>query len=208
LAVQKIIARNKSRPGVMNVSASGVHYSWDWDGVHFINLGIVVGQVTEVSRKRRYGSLGSLEFLIQDLNDHVGDSGKPVIITHHVDMLRYAQPLPIDDQKAQGMEWDPADVHGFYQALKPYNIAAILYGHTHARNVFHWDGSNKAAKKGIPAFNVDNSSHFASLNQAFFYFEIHPTGTMVREFHTTDGWTTGNWTPQVWKTEMARKVGS
>jgi len=37
---------------------------------------------------------------------------------------------------AAGMEWDLADVKGFYEAIRNYNIAAVLYGHTHARNVF------------------------------------------------------------------------
>lgn len=32
LAVRKIIERNKTRPGVSNVSTNGVHYSWDWGG--------------------------------------------------------------------------------------------------------------------------------------------------------------------------------
>ncbi len=198
LAVKKIIARNKTRPGVTNVSKTGVHYSWDWGGVHFINLGIVVGQVECVTRKRRYGPLGSLEFLVSDLKEKVGTSGKPVVITHHVDMLRYAQSLPVEDKKAEGMEWDPADVKGFHDALKGYTIAAILYGHTHARKVFRWDGTNKAAKEGIPTFNVDNSSHFAGQQQAVFYFEISGDGLIVREYQTTDAWETGTWSPQTW----------
>lgn len=207
LAVQKIIARNKTRPGVTNTSQNGVHYSWDWGGVHFINLGIVVGQVEDVPRKRRYGPLGSLGFLISDLKDKVGSSGKPVVITHHVDMLRYAQTLPVEDKKAEGMEWDPADVKGFHDAIKGYNVAAILYGHTHARNVFHWDGTNKASKEGTPTFNVDNSSHYASKQQAFFYFEIRRDGLLVREYQTSDAWETGSWTPQTWAFPIARAKG-
>jgi len=34
------------------------------------------------------------------------------------------------------MEWDLADVKGFYEAIRNYNIAAVLNGLTHARNVF------------------------------------------------------------------------
>jgi predicted phosphodiesterase len=200
LAVKKIIERNKSRPDVTNVSKNGVHYSWDWSQVHFVNLGIVVGQVATINRKRRYAPLGSLDFLVSDLKEKVGASGRPVVITHHVDMLRYAQSLPVEDKKAEGMEWDPADVQGFHDALRGYNVAAILYGHTHARNVFRWDGSAKRAEKGIPVFNVDNSSHFASLGQAFYYFEIGADRLTVREYQTTDGWKTGSWTPQTWST--------
>ncbi|VTT98755.1 Metallophosphoesterase OS=Pirellula staleyi (strain ATCC 27377 / DSM 6068 / ICPB 4128) GN=Psta_1259 PE=4 SV=1 [Gemmataceae bacterium] len=198
LAVKKIGERNKSRPGVENVSKNGVHYSWDWGGFHFVNLGIVVGQAADPARKRRYAPLGSLEFLVSDLKEKVGTSGKSVVITHHVDMLRYAQPLPVEDKKAETMEWDPADVRCFHDALKGYNVAAILYGHTHARNVFRWDGSNKAAKDGIPTFNVDNSSHFSGKQQAFFYFELRTDGLVAREYRTDDAWETGEWTPQTW----------
>jgi predicted phosphodiesterase len=206
LAVQKIIERNKTRPGVGNVSKNGVHYSWDWGGVHFVNLGIVVGQVADVTRKRRYGPLGSLDFLVADLKDRVGSSGRPVVITHHVDMLRYAQPLPVEDKKAEGMEWDPADVRGFHEAIKGYTVAAILYGHTHARNVYRWDGTNKPAKDGIPTFNVDNSSHFGSKQQAFFYFEIRADAVLVREYATADGWETGAWTGQSWTAPIPAKT--
>ncbi|MFN9720656.1 MAG: metallophosphoesterase, partial [Planctomycetota bacterium] len=198
LAVQKIIERNKLRPGLTNISKSGVHYSWDWGGVHFVCLGIVVGSVSEVTRPRRYAPLGSLEFLVDDLMGNVGTSGRPIVITQHVDMLRYAQPLPVDDRRAVGMEWDPADVKGFYDALKGYHVAGILYGHTHGRNVYRWNGSNKAANEGIPTFNVDNSSHFGGQQQAFFYLEFRAGQMIAREYRTNDGWETGSWTPQTW----------
>jgi Calcineurin-like phosphoesterase len=197
-AVRQMIVRNKTRPGLGNVSRSGLHYSWDWEGVHFINLGIVVGDAVGATRPRRYAPLGSLPFLVEDLRQQVGTSGRPVVITHHIDVLRYSQPLPVEDRKAQGMEWDPDDVAGFYQALRGYKIAAILYGHTHGRNVFRWDGTPKAAQAGVPTFNVDNSSHFAGQQQAFFYFEIGNAGLVVREYQTKDAWATGSWTPQTW----------
>lgn len=206
IPLRQIIARNKTRPHVTNVSRNGLHYSWDWGPVHFVNLGIVVGQVEDVKRKRRYDPLGSLEFLIADLKDKVGASGRPIVLTHHVDMLRYAQPLPIEDKKAESMEWDPADVKAFYEALNGYNIAAILYGHTHGRNVFRWDGSAKAAKTGIPVFNVTKSSHFSSQVQGLFYLEIRGDSVIAREYQTKDGWQTGSWTPQVWTAAVRKPV--
>lgn len=203
--IQQIIERNKTRPGVTNVSKNGLHYSWDWGPVHFINLGIIVGGDGNVKRKRRYDPLGSLEFLIADLKDKVGDSGRPVVITHHVDMLRYAQPLPVDDKKAEAMEWDPADVKAFYDAVKDFNVAAILYGHTHARNVFRWNGSAAAGKTGIPVFNVSKSSHYSGKGQAFFYMEIADGNVTAREYQTKDGWETGAWTPQMWSAEFSKR---
>ncbi len=205
LAVKKIIARNKDRPGVGNVSKNGVHYSWDWGGIHFINLGIVVGQVASVRRKRRYAPLDSLDFLVSDLKEKVGTTGRPVLITHHVDVLRYAQPLPVEDSKARGLEWDPADVNGFHQALAGYNVAAILHGHTHARNVFRWDGTTKGAARGIPVFNVTKASHFAGKHQGFFYFEVRRDSLLVREYQTADSWQTSSWAPRKWTAPVAAK---
>jgi hypothetical protein len=69
-----------------------------------------------------------------------------------------------------------------------YNVAAVLYGHTHGRKVYRWDGTNKAAKDGIPTFNVDNSSHFGGKQQAFFYFELRADEVIVREYQTSDAW--------------------
>jgi cytolysin (calcineurin-like family phosphatase) len=198
IPIKQIIERNKTRPQVTNLSKNGLHYSWDWGNVHFVNLGLIVGQVEDVKRKRRYDPLGSLEFLVTDLKEKVGSSGRPVVVTHHVDMLRYSQALPVEDKKAEGMEWDPADVKGFHDALKGFNVAAILYGHTHGRNVFRWDGSAKAAKNGVPVFNVTKSSHFSSMVQGFFYIEIRGTTVTAREYQTKDGWQSGLWTPQVW----------
>ncbi len=204
LAVKNIIARNKKRPGVTNVSANGLHYSWDWGGVHFVCLGITVGQAADVKRKRRYPPLDSLDFLVSDLKDKVGTSGTPVVITQHVDMLRNAQPLPVDDKKAETLEWDPADVKSYHDALKEYTVAAILYGHTHARNVYRWDGTGKPAKEGVPTFNVDNSSHYNFKQQAFFYFEVRAGEVVVREYATTDSWETGAWTPQEWTAKFGK----
>ena len=204
-SIKKIVERNKTRPGVTNVSKNGLHYSWDWADVHFVNVGITVGQNDEVKRKRRFNPLDSLEFLIADLRAKVGASGRPIIVTHHVDMVRNALPLPVDDKKAEGMEWDPADVKAFHDALKGYNVAAILYGHTHARNLFRWDGSAKPSKTGIPVFNVSKSSHYSSKMQAFFYLEINNDELTVREYQTKDGWETGSWTPQTWTMPIVRK---
>src|SRR5262245_36653384 len=71
LVIDRIIERNRKRPGVTNVSKNGLHYSWDWGNVHFVALGIVVGAVPAVKRKRRYNTLDSLDFLTVDLLDKV-----------------------------------------------------------------------------------------------------------------------------------------
>lgn len=189
--------RNRARQGLMNVSENGLHSSWEWGGVHFVCLGIVVGALPEPVRRRRFNAQGSYQFLADDLRRNVGDSGKAVVITHHVDVARYS--VPCNALQNANAEWDPCDVRGYHTLLQTYNIRAILHGHTHARHIFRWDGTRRDARTGIPVFNNDKSAHFNSEMQAFLYFEIGPRETVVREFRTTDRWQTGQWTPQVWR---------
>jgi cytolysin (calcineurin-like family phosphatase) len=200
LVIDAICARNKNRKSLTNISENGLHYSWDWNGVHFINLGIVVGEGKAVNQKRRYSPMNSLEFLISDLKSKVSDTGKPVVITHHVDMIRYVVDTPNSTTLAK--EWDATDVKAFYAALKGYKIAAINYGHTHVRNIFRWAGGPKVTaseEPAIPVFNTDNASHFNSKQQAFLHFTLTDMETTVREFGTTDSWQTGTWKDQMWK---------
>jgi hypothetical protein len=199
VAIDGIVDRNKRRPGIKDVSPNGLHYSWDWGPVHFINLGIVVGQVKESTQRRRYNPLDSLDFLLSDLKANVGDSGRPVVITHHVDIVRYSGPPDPNDPANLSREWNPCDVHGFYQAIQTFNVIAILYGHTHARNVLKWNGTSARTQDGFDLFNVDNSAHFHSDQQALLYFEIKRDALLVREYATTDRWQTANWTPLSWK---------
>ncbi|NBV55800.1 MAG: hypothetical protein EBR70_04350, partial [Verrucomicrobia bacterium] len=109
LVLDGIIDRNKRRKNLKGVSANGLHYHYSWDAgpVHFVHLGITVGQVKAVQRKRRYDPVDSLDFLVADLAKHVGDSGRPVVIAHHVDFARYCGEVP--DDVVLKHEWDYAD---------------------------------------------------------------------------------------------------
>lgn len=92
VVLQGLIARNRQRGGLTAVSSNGLHYSWDWDGIHFIALGIVVGSNQDDLPISRYGAYDSLAFLIEDLRARVGSSGRPVILLQHVDLQRYSVP--------------------------------------------------------------------------------------------------------------------
>jgi len=207
LALDKIVQRNKCRPHVTNVSNNGLHYSWDWGSedstkVHFVNLGLIVGSDRHIDRKRRYAAMDSLDFLVSNLRDKVGETGRPIVLTHHIDVARYTQPCDLA-VSAESKEWDPCDVHAFYEAVKDYNVVAIFYGHTHVRNVFRWDGQSLDAKQGIHVFNSDNASHFSGPAQAFFYVEWTGSELIVREFQTRDGWQTGSFTPTKWVASLS-----
>ncbi len=197
-ALEQLKLRNQKRPLVKAVSTNGLHYSWDIGDAHFINLGIVVGHEKSVDRRRRYAALDSYDFLISDLKDNVGTSGRPVVVTHHVDVSRYSTGCD-PSAPADSREWDPCDVRAYFDALKGYRIAGIFYGHTHVRNVFQWDYITKNAPTGYNVFNSDNSSHFSGDAQAFFCVELFQDDIVVREYSTKDGWRTGEFTPQLWR---------
>lgn len=196
--IRVIKERNKKRTGLANVSENGLHYSWNWGGVHFVCLGIVVGDAPEVTRKRRYAPLGSLPFLRQDLESHVGKSGQPVVLVNHVDVHRYS--LSVPDEKVIQNEWDYGDAQAFYETVKPYRIAAILCGHTHVRKIARWNGSSDdRVMDGVPFLNTDNAGHYNKPAQAILHVEIDAIEMRVREISTEDGWKTGKWTPQLWR---------
>lgn len=198
VVISEIKARNRRRAGIVNVSDNGLHYAWDWAGIHFVALGIVAGDAPAVTRKRRYAPLGSLPFLQADLETNVGRSGRPVVLVHHVDLHRYSSAVP--DEKVRHHEWDYGDAQAFYETIKPYRIAGTLCGHTHVRNLLRWDGTGDVkTAAGVPFLNTDNAAHFGSPAQAFLHVEIDARETRVREFATKDGWQTGAWTPQVWR---------
>lgn len=202
IVVSQLVERNRKRAGVSNISANGLHYSWDWGPVHFVCLGIIVGSEKSVTRKRKFAALDSLDFLITDLAEKVGDSGRPVVLIHHVDLA--ANSLPLDGSAPlENRTWDPADVHAFYEAIKRYKVAAIFYGHTHVRNVFRWDGLNTKGASGIAVFNNDNSGHYKMEEQAFFHVEMNERELIVREHKSPDRWQTSAWTPQSWSVSLA-----
>jgi hypothetical protein len=199
--ISLIKKRNQRRAGLANLSDSGLHYSWDWGGVHFVALGIVVGDSPTVTRKRRYAPMGSLPFLEQDLRDQVGDSGKPIVLVNHVDVHRYS--TAVADDKVVHNEWDYGDAQAFYSVIKPYRIAAMLCGHTHVRKIARWNGTkDDRTTEGVPFLNTDNAGHFSKPAQALLHVEITSSELHVREFSTQDGWQTGNWTPQIWKFKL------
>lgn len=114
--------RNKVRKEkglIKDIDDSGMHYSWDWDDVHFVSLGIYPADKQRAGI--RYDPIwhdpqGALSFLKADLAKNVGDSGRPVVLMAHM-----------------GMDtdwWVKEDWADFYNAAKQYNMVAYLFGHS------------------------------------------------------------------------------
>ena len=109
----------KEKGFISNVSENGLHYSWDWDDAHFVQLGIYPAD--KQREGVRYSPVwhdpqGALSFLKRDLAAKVGQSGRPVVLMSHC-----------------GFDtdwWVPADWKELYDATKSYNIILYLYGHS------------------------------------------------------------------------------
>lgn len=123
----RVAERNRRRAMPVSTSQNGLHYSWDWCGVHFLNINIYPGRTPDAR--------GSLDFLRSDLADAVGESGRPVVICQHYGF----------DQLSRDW-WTAAERAEFHQAISGYNIAAIFCGHWHAPEPCMIEF------KGIPSF--------------------------------------------------------
>lgn len=192
--MESLIERNRRRPAVNHVSDSGVCYSWDWQGVHFVALGIVVGHNDQGLPIGRYKAYDSLEFLRLDLRERVGDSGRPVILMHHIDLLRYSEECSPDSPA--GGEWSACDVAAYRRAVEGFNVAAIFHGHLHGLRTDHWDGTTEstAAGEGIPVFGARAAGAGGS-NRGYFHCRVEKGNLVVRErvsLRAPDGWREDN----------------
>jgi len=119
--------RNTQRRDLTGLSVNGLHYSWDWNQVHFVNLNIYPGGPGDAE--------DSLTFLIQDLASHVGTSQRPVVIYHHYGL----------DPSGQSW-WTQAERQAYYAVIEDYNVLGIFNGHNHNTSHRIW--------KGIDTYNV------------------------------------------------------
>lgn len=112
-------AQRKKAGRISNVSENGLHYSWDWNGIHFIMANLYPADKQHA--KVRYSlpwhdPQMALQFIKDDLKANVGDSNRPVIIMSH---------CGVDTDW-----WHPEDWAEFYKGVKPYNVIAYFYGHS------------------------------------------------------------------------------
>ena len=149
----QIKQRNKTRVGVTETSENGMHYSWDWDELHLVQLNLFggdgPGDVMNVSGPNHDPAL-ALSFLKSDLAKYVGKSNKKVIVFQHFPWVG-------------GMSdwWTPAAKDRFYEVVKDYNIVALINGHSHGASFIPWkglltihDGSTARPESGTGDFLV------------------------------------------------------
>ena len=112
--------RRQQQGWLANLSTNGLHYSWDWDDLHFVMLGIYPAD-RQNPLVPRYSPVwhdpqGALSFLKEDLASQVGNSGRPVILMSHC-----------------GFDtdwWHTNDWRAAYEVMRPYKVVLYLYGHS------------------------------------------------------------------------------
>jgi cytolysin (calcineurin-like family phosphatase) len=194
----KIKQRNlirKEKKLISNISENGLHYSWNWDDVHFVQLNLYPAD--KQNARVHYSPVwhdpqNARTFLKDDLARDVGTSGRPVVLMAHC-----------------GFDtnwWIAEDWAAFYQVAKPYNVVLYLYGHT-GTGVSTWapDGEDKK-------LNCINDGH-ADVG----FFVINLTGDRLRAAYrmksgvqftkSPDGKTQHTWNGQwEWKWLLDKQI--
>ena len=168
-----IVARNQVRAnlpsfGITGVSKlSGIHYSWRWNvtstcDVHFVMLNEYVGHVCDGCAPANcfYGPPcytgwtwpeDSLSFLTSVLSDVVGTSGEPVFVMQHYCFDGYSNTWYSEQQRLD-----------MWMALKGFNVAGILCGHTHSAAIYAFNGTDQlpfgsSAPGSIDVYNIPST---------------------------------------------------
>lgn len=164
------------------------HYSWDWHDVHFVQLNLFPGNEPTDDPDAPDGAddldpANALTFLINDLADHVGNSGRPIVLIHHYGFDPFTIP---------GHWWSEAERVAYWNAIADYNVAGIFTGHWHPQeNDEDWDAwrTNWArpdnavgGPEEIPTFCAG-----ASLFGMFLDVEINDKGRMTVTRRVNDG---------------------
>jgi len=126
------------RPGVFfkppvpagNYDPESDCYSWDWGGLHLVQLHRFGGDTTK-------GAIDSLPWLRQDLAASAGD-GRPVVLFQHYGWDPFSSedwdPLrkTFDDEGSGPPHWwSEAERRSLVSAIAGYNVIGLFHGHQH-----------------------------------------------------------------------------
>ena len=163
-----ILERHRVRPGLVARSANGVHRSWEWEGIRFIDLNISVGTTT-----RPYDPQDSLGFLQEELA-RLKDPRQPLILLQHFGF-----------DKRHGLPWWPEAWRvKYYDTIKDYNVVGIFHGHDHQTDIFRW--------KDIDIYDAPHVRNADAtdkpISHGFFVVQIDGGQLVVAERTIDDTW--------------------
>jgi len=129
------IERNKRRGGGerLRFDGLGYHSSWDWEPLHLVQLNLFPGNEARPVYDREApwnDPRRSLDFLREDLEGRVGESGRPVVLMWHYGL------------RGWGLEkwWTEEDLERLKEVIEPYQVVLILHGHEHSYARYEWEG--------------------------------------------------------------------
>ncbi|HWK68473.1 MAG TPA: metallophosphoesterase [Rhizobiaceae bacterium] len=126
------------RPGVFfkppvpasNYDVASDSYSWDWGGLHLVQLHRFGGDT-------RKGAISGLGWLKNDLAANASD-GRPVILFQHYgwdgfSTERWDPAAKVFDDQGEGDDhwWSEAERQALLDVLAGYNVVGLFHGHQH-----------------------------------------------------------------------------
>jgi cytolysin (calcineurin-like family phosphatase) len=115
-------------------------YSWDWGELHLVQAHRHAGDTAK-------GAVDSLPWIARDLAERASD-GRPVIVIQHYgwdpfSAERWDPALKTFTATGAGPPhwWGEDEWQAMREALRPYNVIAVLHGHEHENTLhYRWRG--------------------------------------------------------------------
>jgi len=105
-------------------------YSWDWGGVHLVQLHRFAGD-------NRHGHPSGLPWLEKNLATHASD-GRPVVFFQH---YGFESGNSIGYSSRSRSKWTPTEMNRFAETIRDYNVIGIFHGHDHwTQTPYTWRG--------------------------------------------------------------------
>lgn len=121
---------NKPPVPVTDYDIPSDNYSWDWGGLHLVQLQRFGGDHSK-------GAISGLEWLKRDLASYAAD-GRPVVVFQHYGWDPFSlerwdpEARTFDDHGAGAAHWwSEEDRQALLAALKDYNVIGLFHGHEH-----------------------------------------------------------------------------
>lgn len=124
---------------VANYDIESDNYSWDWGGLHLVQLQRFGGDTNK-------GAISGLDWLKQDLANSAAD-GRPVVVFQHYGWDSFSlekwdpAKMTFDDQGAGHAHWWGDDERAALLAtLQGYNVVGLFHGHEHDTPMIYKQG--------------------------------------------------------------------
>jgi len=165
--LKKRNALRKQKGWLSNLAENGLHHSWDWEGVHFVQLNLYPSDKPHARGKyspEYHDPQDALSFAKKDLESQVGRSGRPVVLMSHY-----------------GFDcdwWHPEDWKAIYQAVKPYRVVLYLHGHTGTKC---YDWKPEGEEQALTVVNTGQTENG--------FFVVQLTADRLRAAYRAKRWT-------------------